>query len=372
MIPGPSIVDPETLLDMAKPTLSHVSAEFDQIHKDTLTALKKVFGTDGDVVVIPGSGTAAIELAVRTSIKVGEKVLVLKAGYFADYLVDAAKRLGADVTVVQSPTGRGFTSEEVEKLLKEGRYSAVLLQHVETSTSVANHVKDVARKAKEFGAKVVVDGIASIGGMEMKMDEWGVDVCLTGSQKALAVPPGLAIVAYRKGFTPLSENETLYFNISKLMKEMESTRNYYITPAVNMVYALNTSLKKILGEGLEVRYRRHEVLARAVQKGIEALGIKLVAEEPFRAHTVTAAYLPDGVEWAKFYSEMKARGVEIAGGLGELRGKIFRIGHMGEVTANDVIATLASLERSLAKLGYKVELGSAVRAAQEVLHSYGM
>jgi aspartate aminotransferase-like enzyme len=372
MIPGPSIVDPETMLDMAKPTISHVSAEFDQIHRDSLAALKKVFGTDGDVIVIPGSGTAAIELAVRTSVRAGEKVLVLKAGYFADYLADAARRLGADVTVVQSPTGRGFSAEDVEKLLRDGGYSTVLLQHVETSVGVANHVREVAQKAKEFGAKVVVDGIASIGGMEMRMDEWGVDVCLTGSQKALAVPPGLAIVAYRKGFTPSVENETLYFNVSKLLKEMETTRNYYITPAVNMVYALNSSLKKILGEGLEARYKRHEVLAKAVQKGIEALGLELVAEEQFRAHTVTAAYLPNGVEWAKLYSEMKTRGVEVAGGLGELRGKIFRIGHMGEVTANDVIATLASLERSLAKLGYRVELGSAVKAAQEVLHSYGV
>lgn len=372
MIPGPSITDPETMLDMAKPTLSHVSADFDAIHRESVEMLKKVFGTDGSVVVIPGSGTAAIELAVRTSIRAGERVVVLKAGFFADYLADAARRVGADVKVVQSPTGRGFTDEDVERVLKEGGYSAVLLQHVETSVAVANPVERIARRAKEFGARVIVDGIASIGGMDMRLDEWGVDVCLTGSQKALAVPPGLAIVAYRKEFTPLTENETTYFNITKLLKEMESTRNYYITPAVNLVYALHSSLKRILAEGLEARYRRHEALARAVQRGLEAIGLRLVAEEPFRANTVTAAYIPEGIEWTKLYGEMRARGVEIAGGLGELRGKIFRIGHMGEASANDVIATLASLERSLAKLGYRVELGAAVKAAQEALHSYGM
>ncbi|MEM1910697.1 MAG: alanine--glyoxylate aminotransferase family protein [Sulfolobales archaeon] len=372
MIPGPSITDPETMLDMAKPTFSHVSPEFDAMHRESIEALKKVFGTGGDVVVIPGSGTAAIELAIRTSLRAGEKVVVLKAGFFADYLADAAKRVGADVTVVQSPIGRGFDASEVERLLREGGYSAVLLQHVETSVAVANPVEKIARKAKEYGAKVIVDGIASIGGMDMKLDEWGVDVCLTGSQKALAVPPGLAIVAYRKGFTPLSENETTYFNISKLLKEMESTRNYYITPAVNLIYALHSSLKRIIAEGLEARYKRHEALAKAVQRGLEALGLKLVAEEGFRANTVTAAYIPEGVEWPKLYAEMRARGVEIAGGLGELRGKIFRIGHMGEITANDVIATLAALERSLAKLGYRVEMGSSVKAAQEVLYSYGV
>ncbi|MCX8184713.1 MAG: alanine--glyoxylate aminotransferase family protein [Sulfolobales archaeon] len=372
MIPGPSLVDPETMLDMAKPTLSHVSADFDTVHKESLDMLKKVFRTEGSIVVIPGSGTAAIELAVRASVKPGERVVVLKAGYFAEYLADAARRIGASVSVVQSPIGRGFTEEDVEKILAEGSYSTILLQHVETSVAVANPVEKIAKKAKKFGAKVVVDGIASIGGMDMRLDEWGVDVCLTGSQKALAVPPGLAIVAFRKEFTPLTDSETTYFNISKLLKEMESTRNYYITPAVNLVYALSGSLKKILSEGLEARYRRHEILAKAVQRGLEALGLKLVAEEPFRAHTVTAAYIPEGVEWVKLYSEMRSRGIEIAGGLGELRGKIFRIGHMGEVAASDVIATLAALERSLARLGYRVELGSSLRAAQEALHYFGV
>jgi alanine-glyoxylate transaminase/serine-glyoxylate transaminase/serine-pyruvate transaminase len=372
MIPGPSLVDPETMLDMAKPTLSHVSAEFDAIHREALDMLKKVFGTSGSVVVIPGSGTAAIELAVRTAVRPGEKVVVLKAGYFADYLVDAARRVGAEVTVVEAPIGRGFTEDDVERVLSQGGFSAVLLQHVETSVAVANPVDRIARKAKEFGAKVIVDGIASIGGMEMNMDSWGVDVCLTGSQKALAVPPGLAIVAYRGGFTPITDNETLYFNITKLLKEMESTRNYYITPAVNLVYALNSSLRRILAEGLQQRYRRHEALAKAVQKGLEALGLRLVAEEGFRANTVTAAYIPEGVEWSKLYSEMHNRGVEIAGGLGALRGKIFRIGHMGEVSANDVVATLAALERVLARLGYRVEFGASVRAAQQVLDAYGV
>ncbi len=372
MIPGPSLVDPETMLEMTKPTLSHVSAEFDSIHREALDMLKKVFGTSGDVVVIPGSGTAAIELAVRTSVRPGERVVVLKAGYFADYLADAARRIGAEVSVVDAPVGRGFTEDDVERVISQGGFSTVLLQHVETSVAVANPVDRIARKAKEFGAKVIVDGIASIGGMEISMDSWGVDVCLTGSQKALAVPPGLAVVAYRGGFTPLTDNESLYFNITKLLKEMESTRNYYITPAVNLVYALNSSLKRILAEGLQQRYRRHEALAKAVQRGLEALGLRLVAEEGFRANTVTATYIPEGIEWAKLYSEMHSRGVEIAGGLGPLRGRIFRIGHMGEVTANDVVATLAALERALAKLGYRVEFGASVRAAQQVLDAYGV
>ncbi|MEM4434022.1 MAG: alanine--glyoxylate aminotransferase family protein [Thermosphaera sp.] len=372
MIPGPSIIDPLTLLDMAQPTMSHVAAEFDEMHRETQELLKKVFGTQGKVVVIPGSGTAGLELAVRSSVRRGEKVLVLKTGYFGDYLVEGARRIGAEVDVVQSPLGRGFDGGRVEAILDEKEYDVVMLQHVETSVSVANHVGEVARVAKKRGIRVVVDGIASVGGMEMRMDEWGVDVCITGSQKGLAVPPGLALVAYSKDFAPITDNETLYFNITKLLKEMESTRNYYITPAVNMIYALYSSLKRIEREGVENRFRRHRILAQAVQRGVESLGLKLVAEEPYRAHTVTAVYLPEGVEWARFYSEMRSRNVEVAGGLGELRGRVFRIGHMGEVNANDVIATLAAVERSLVKTGYRVELGASVRAAQEILalHDY--
>ncbi|MEM2025499.1 MAG: alanine--glyoxylate aminotransferase family protein [Desulfurococcaceae archaeon] len=367
MIPGPSITDPQTLLDMAQPTISHVSAEFDEMHKKSQEILTKVFGTQGRVVIIPGSGTAGLELAIRTSIRRGERVLVLKTGYFGDYLVDGARSVGAEVSVVRSPLGKGFRGTDVEQLLERGKYNALMFQHVETSVSVANPVAEISRAAKRSGAKVIVDGVASIGGMEMKMEDWGVDVCVTGSQKGLAVPPGLAIVAYSKEFTPLADNDTLYFNIAKLLKEMETTRNYYVTPAVNMVYALYSSLKRLEQEGIESRYMRHRVLADAVQKGLEAIGLKLVAEEPYRAHTVTAVYLPEGVEWGKFYSEVHARNIEIAGGLGGLRDKIFRVGHMGEVTANDVIATLATIERSLSKLGYKFELGASVREAQKVL-----
>ena len=369
MVPGPTIVDPETLLEMTKPVLSHVSREFDEIHGETLSMLRKVFGTNGYVIVFPGSGTAAMDFAARTSIRSKDKVLVLRTGYFGDYLVNAVKSISANVSVVSSKLGRGFTADELEKLLGEGGYDAVLMQHIETSTSVLNPIKELAGVAKKYGAKVIVDGVASIGGTEMKMDEWGVDVCFTGSQKALAAPPGLAIVAYRKGFTPIEENKTLYFNPEKLLKEMETTKNYYITPAVNLVLALHKSLEKILYEGLENRYRRHKALAEAVQVGLEALNLELVAEKPFRAPTVTATYLPQGIEWPKLYQEMRKRNIEIAGGLGELKGKIFRIGHMGEVTANDIIAIIAALERTLLKLGYEIKLGTGILAVQEKLQN---
>jgi aspartate aminotransferase-like enzyme len=371
MTPGPTFVDADVLLESALPTISHVSPDFDEIHRETLEMLRQVFGTQGDIILFPGSGTAAMELAVRSAVGPGDRVLVLRAGFFGDYLAEAAKSAGADVEVVRAPIGRGFTADELEEYLSRGEFKAVLFQHVETSTSVANPVKELAAVAKKHGAVVVVDGVASIAGMEMRMDEWGVDVCFTGSQKALATPPGLAIVAFRKGFEPRRDTSTLYFNVEKLLAEMESTRNYYITPAVNLVYALNKSLKKILAEGLQARYRRHVAMAEAVQSALTAIGLKLVAEEGFRAYTVTAAYLPEGVRWDQLYQELRRRGVELAGGLGELKGKILRVGHMGEVGFNELAATIAALERSLRKLGYRVELGAGLRAFQEVAEKHG-
>ncbi len=376
MIPGPTPVAPEVLLEMARPVISHTSPDFDEIHGETLRMSAEVFGTSGKVFILPGSGSLAMELAARAVAGKGSRVLVLKAGYFGGYFERILRSIGADVVVGRVPYGEGFTGPQVEEILeRSGGVEAVFLQHVETSTSIANPVREIAEAVKKFDAKLVVDGIASIGGMEMRMDEWGVDVCLTGSQKALSTPPGLAIVSFSAEFTKHLHSlpqEGIYFDFHSLSREMESTRNYHLTPAVNLIFALHSSLKRILGEGLERRYRRHRALAEAVQAGLEAMGLRLVAKKPFRSWTVTAAYLPEGVQWQQLYSEMRRRNVELAGGLGELKGAIFRIGHMGEVDANDVIATIGALERSMAKLGFKVRLGAGLEAAQSVFDAEGL
>ncbi len=375
MAPGPSLVDPEVLLEMAKPTLSHVSPEFDSLHKETLDMLLRVFDSSGRVLLIPGSGTSAMELALRSLVSRGTRVLVLKTGYFGGYIEAGVEMLGGRVIPVESALGEGFTGEHVRKLFREHEgIRVVALQHVETSTSVANPLREICEVASESDVRVLVDAVASAGGMEIRMDDWGIDVCFTGSQKALATPPGLGIVVYgrkliEEGYAPAS---SLYFNEPKLLAEMETMGNYYITPAVNLVYALHASLRKIMSEGLSNRFSRHEALAEAVREALEEMGISLVAKEGFRANTVTAAYLPAGVDWPSLYGEMRKRGIEIAGGLGELKGKIFRIGHMGEVSSIEVTATIAALERSLRALGYNVALGSGLKAAQERLHTWFM
>jgi aspartate aminotransferase-like enzyme len=376
MTPGPTLVDFDILLAMAKPTVNHVSPEFDEIHREAVDMLRRVFGTKGGVVILPGSGTSAMELALRSVVKPGSRVLVLRAGYFGGYLEKGVKALGGEPVVAEAQLGSGFTAGDLDRLLERNRdVAAVALQHVDTSTSVANPIKELAETARGWGIPLVVDGVASVGGMEVRMDDWGVDVCFTGSQKALGVPPGLGLVAYSESFTREVEARgqwSLYFSLPDLLREMESTRNYYITPAVNLVYALRESLKTILAEGLGERYRRHKVMAEAVRSALRALGIELVAREGFQADTVTAAYLPGGVEWPSLYREMRARGVEIAGGLGELKGRIFRIGHMGQVGYNELAATIAALERSLKALGADVKLGQGLTALQETLAKHNL
>ena len=377
MAPGPTMVDYDVLLAMARPTINHVSAEFDEIHREALGMLAEVFATKGRVIVIPGSGTSAMELALRSVVKPGSKVLVLKAGFFGDYLAQGVRYIGGEAIIVSSPVGRGFTPEDLEEALKKHNdVDIVALQHVETSTSVANPIKELAGAAKEHGLRIVVDGVASVGGMEVRLDDWGIDVCFTGSQKALGVPPGLGIVAFSREYSEELEKRegpwTLYFNVPKLLKEMESTRNYYVTPAVNLVYALRESLKIIMNEGLEARYKRHKIMAEAVRVALEGMGLRLVAEEGFRADTVTAAYIPQGIEWPKLFEGMRARGIEIAGGLGELKGRIFRIGHMGQTGYTDIAATIAALERTLKTLGYDLRLGAGLEKMQEKLQEYGV
>lgn len=375
MVPGPTPVDPEVLLAMAKPVISHTSREFDEIHGETLRMLSKVLGTQGSVFLIPGSGTLAMEFASRLAVARARRALVLKAGFFGGYFERILRSLGVEVVVRESRVGEGFDAEAVKAAIDDaGGVDAVFIQHVETSTSVANPIAEVARAVKGSGAMLVVDGIASIGGMDMRMEEWGVDICLTGSQKALSTPPGLGIVALSSRAKDLVDEagaHGVYFDFRAVAREMESTLNYHITPAVNLVYGLHRSLSRILEEGLESRYERHRVLAKAVQAGLESMGLELVASRRFRAWTVTAAYLPRGVSWPEFYAAVKSRGVELAGGLGALRGRIFRVGHMGEVDANDVVAALAVVERALKAMGINVKLGSGVAAAQEALASEG-
>lgn len=374
MIPGPTFSEPSTLLSLAKVTRPHTSGEFEAVLKESLEILKKMLNTDGEVIVMPGSGTSAMEFSIDNFVRPGDRVLNLVSGFFGEYLVQATKARGGTSIQVRSELGRGFRGGEVRELALKEEVKAVTVQHVETSLGVANPIREIGEALKGGDKLFIVDAVASLGGMEINMREWGIDVCFTGSQKALAVPPGLAIIALSKRAVDILESsgdELFFFNGRKWLAMMKNVRNYFSTLPVNMIYALNESLKKINSEGFENRYARHKIIAEAFRQGVEALGLSIVAEKDFRSDTVTAVWLPEGVKFQDLSAEMMNRNIVIAGGLSDLTGKIFRVGHMGEVNANDVLSTIAALERSLKKLGYPVKLGSGVAAAQEVLSKNG-
>ncbi|MEM3783645.1 MAG: alanine--glyoxylate aminotransferase family protein [Candidatus Bathyarchaeia archaeon] len=375
MIPGPTNVDPKVLRALSTSTTSHTSQEFASIFKEALNNLKKVFMTSNEVFVIAGSGTLALEMAIANIVEPGDKVLNTVSGFFGNYFVEISKVYGAVPRVLEVPWGKPVKPEHVREALMEDDYKAVTVTHVETSTGVANPIKEIGEVVKKYSdAFYIVDTVCSLGGMEVRVDEWGIDACASGSQKCVGVPPGLALIAVsQKTLEYLEKRKTSvgswYGSFKNWLPVMRDPTKYFATPPVNMVYALHEALKLIIEEGLENRFRRHYALAEAFRAAVNALNLNLIAEKENAANTVSAIYYPENIDDPQFRNEMKKRGIIVASTLGPLKGKGFRVGHMGNVNQNDIFATITAIETTLKKLGYKVELGNGAAAAQEKLLS---
>lgn len=375
MIPGPTNVAPSVLRAMCKPPLSHTSQEFANIFKEALNGLKRVFMTESDVFVVAGSGTLALEMAVVNILEPGDKVLNAVSGFFGQYFVEMCKVYGAVPRVLEVPYGMAVKPEQVREALKEGGFKAVTVTHVETSTGVANPIKEIGEVVRKYSdAFYIVDTVCSLGGMEVRVDDWGIDVCVSGSQKCVGVPPGLAFVAVsQKALEYLERRKTpvgsWYGSFKNWLPVMRDPTRYFATPPVNMIYALHEALRLVLDEGLENRFRRHHVLAEAFRAAMNALNLKIVAERGYEADTVTAVYYPEGIDDNLFRGEMKKCGIVVAATLGPLKGKGFRVGHMGNVNQNDIAATISAIEATLKRFGYNVSLGSGVKAAEDKILS---
>ncbi len=369
MIPGPTNVAPSVLRAMGKPPLSHTSLEFASKFKEALNSLKRVFMTEGEVFVVAGSGTLALEMAIANIVEPGDKVLNAVSGFFGQYFVDMCRVYGAVPRLLEVPYGMAVKPEQVKEALKEGGFKAVTVTHVETSTGVANPIKEIGEVVKKYSdVFYIVDTVCSLGGMEVRVDDWGIDVCVSCSQKCIGVPPGLALVAVsQKVLEYLEKRETpvgsWYGSFNNWLPVMQDPTKYFATPPVNMIYALHEALRIVLDEGLENRFKRHHVLAEVFRDAMEALNLKIVAERGYEADTVTAIYYPEGVNDNQFRNEMKNRGIVVASTLGPLKGKGFRVGHMGNVNQNDVISTISAIEATLKHLGYNINLGRGVKAA---------
>lgn len=385
MIPGPVIFEPSVLRSMGVGHLSHMSAEFTEVFSSVLGDLKRLLYVNDEfkVLVLSGSGTLAMEAGVTNFINRNDRILVVSNGVFGDRMAEILARYPVKVDVLRVKGPGGVVDNSlIEERLKEKKYSLVTVTHVDTSTSVRHNIEELGKIVRDFNVLLVVDGVCSVAGEEIRMKDWDLDVVLTGSQKAVGVPAGLALIWLSpKALNRLKETNSrfapYYMDFKRWIKVMDSYENlkpiYFATPAVNLIVALNESLKLIFKEGLDKRFRRHRVLSTAFRKGVETLGLRfLVESDDIAASTVTAIYLPEDIRLADFRREMAERNVIVAGGLyPQIKDKYFRVGHMGSVNANDIISAIAAIERSLKTLEYPVELGDGVVAAQRILIEHG-
>ncbi len=375
MIPGPIEFDPAVMAALGAPTNSHVSADFIEIFGRSLEQMRSVFlSEDGQPFILAGSGTLAMDSAGANLVELGDKVLVVNTGYFSDRFGSIVERYGARVSYVRAPVGGRPTLEEVEKALKSDDYKLLIATHVDTSTGVITDVQHLASLAHRSGALMMVDGVCSVAGEELRMTDWGVDLTLTASQKAVGVPPGLALLmvgpralaVFKARKTSVASYYADWASWLPVMEAYEARKvAYFGTPAVNLVYALEVSLRQILVEGMEVRFKRHIAIDTAFKAGISALGMGQVPlKSEFAAHTMTAPRYPQGVVANDFPGQVLKAGIIIAGGLHPaIRAEYFRIGHMGSVNLGDILATLGAIEMALAASGYTFEKGAGVQAA---------
>ena len=376
MIPGPTIVSPRVLRALAKPVLSHVSNEFVDGYAEALALQKKLFGTEGTPFLLAGSGTLGMEAAIANLMEKGDKVLCVENGYFGEKWEEIVETHGGEVDRVRFEWGAPVDVKLVKEKLSSNEYKLFTVEHVDTSTGIANDLKKMGELRSNTDALYVVDSVCGLGGMPLKMDEWNIDFCLTGSQKALGAPPGISLFCVNdeawqtveKRGSPPSD---YYVNLKRWKPIMDNPKGYFATPATGLVLGMLEALRMIFEEGLETRWRRHEVFSEAFQAGIKALSWGSFPAEGHNAHTLTVPKVPEGVDDAKMRTTMFQKyGVIIAGGLGKLGGKTVRVGHMGNDTMNDLIATLGSMEMSLAEMGHVDDLGKAVGAMMKVFTKY--
>jgi serine---pyruvate transaminase len=373
LTPGPTPVPPEVLLAAAEPVIHHRAPRFTEILTEVVAGLKYVYQTTNDVLIFASSGTGAMESAVVNLVAPGDAVLVASCGNFGERWVKLNKTWGAAVTLLDFDWGTRVDPAQIAAALQaNSKIKAVFVQFSETSTGVVNDIRAIGEIVGATDAVLVVDAISGLGATDLPTDEWGVDVCVAGSQKALMIPPGLAYVAVSpKAWKLVESNPTprFYFDWIAARKKMtgDSAQTPY-TPAVSLMVAQNKAIEMIREEGLENVFARHRVLGRACKEGVKALGLELFGPDDPEANSVTAVKVPAGIDGGKIGKIARDEyGVWLAGGQGKLKGQIFRFGHCGYFGAFDIIVGLSCVEMVLAELGYPVKWGASVGAAEQVL-----
>lgn len=366
MIPGPTPVAEPIRQAMSVQTYGHTYGEFVKVYKECLAGLKKIFQAD-HMIVIGGAGTLSMEMGLINTVRAGEDLLVVTHGVFGDRFVPMAKSLGINVDVLNCPAGERVPLAAIEEKLASKKYAAMTLTHVDTSSGVMSQPKEVGELAKKYGVLFILDGVCASAGIAEPMKDFGIDMIVTTCQKAFGTPPGLTMIALSDRAVARRDEmgavAGYYTDIKNWLPIMDNPSNYFSTPPVNHILALNESVKIILEEGLEARYSRHDLIGRSVRAGLAALGLEPVTNQEALAPTLSVVKYPAGIDDAAFRAKMEEFGLVVAGGVGSLKGKIFRIGHMGNISFAEIAVTLNAVERSLASLGYNVKPGAAVGAA---------
>jgi len=374
MGPGPSNVDPRVLLALAKPLVGHLDPEFVRIMNNLQELLRTIFGTKNHLTIpISGTGSAGMEAAFVNVVEPGDKVLVCVNGVFGERMTDVAERCGAQVRPLSTTWGKPFDPQMIRDELRTFRPQVLAIVHAETSTGVLQPLEEIRDILKEFPETLfLVDTVTSLGGHPVKVDEWGIDICYSGTQKCLSCPPGLAPITFsEKALQKIKKRtkkvQSWYLDMNLVGKYWGSERTYHHTAPISMNYALLEALRIIHEEGLENRYDRHRRNHLALVRGLEAMGLSMLVEEPFRLWSLNAVKIPPGIDDVQLRKKLLDEyNLEIGGGLGTLKGKIWRVGLMGYSSSEtNVLYFLMALEQALRAQGYEVPKGAGTTAAQE-------
>jgi len=369
LTPGPTPLPPEVCQAMSRPIIHHRTPQFQAVLKEATEGLKYVFQTKNDIFILASSGTGAMEAAVANLLSPGELAITVEGGKFGERWTEICKSYAIIPEIIPAEWGKAVDPQEIAKRLKANpKIKAVFTTLCETSTGVTNDIQAIGQVVRDTDSVLVVDAISGLGAIELKTDDWGVDVVVSGSQKGLMLPPGLGFISVSsKAWAKVDDSKCpkYYFDLKKAKKAYDKTDTPF-TPAISLIIALGESLKIIKADGLENVFNRHRKMAEATRLAVKALGLTLFAPTA-SSNVVTAVNAPAGIDGEKLVKTMRDNyGVTIAGGQEELKGRVFRIAHMGFIDEFDIIVGISCLEKVLAQMGYKFNIGSGVKTAEEV------
>lgn len=380
MIPGPIEFEPNVLQALATPTDSHVSPDFIEIFGNCIELMRKIWlSKTGQPFIVAGSGTLAMDMAAANLIEPNDNVLVISTGYFGLRYAEICKRYGANITTLTAELGGVVPLENIENELANKNYKILTLTHVDTSTGVLVNPEPIGKLAKKYNTLSILDGVCSVAGEEIRQDDWGLDVVLTASQKAIGVPPGLALLVvsenalnvFKKRKSPVLNYYADFTNWLPIMQAYEKKNpSYFGTPPVNLITALEISLQQIISEGIENRFLRHKKIGTAFREAMKSLGLTLLpTNKDNAANTLTATYYPKNIDGGDFLKHIGSNDVILAGGLLPThKTQYFRVGHMGSVNTNDLMATIGAIESCLLANNYKFKIGVGLKTALSIIN----